>query len=509
MKKDFRILLFYPNEPMLGVTPSNLAILSACLKQGGFDVKLFDCTLYKFIKSETQDELRTKLGLVKKTDINNYITLKEENIYDDFIKTVDEYKPNLIGITLVDSTIKFSLSFLERIKDRNIPVITGGVASTFLYEKILDTGLIDYVCVGEGEEAIVELCEKLYKKDDCKNIRNIYTKDKDGNIIKNPLRPLVNLDNLPIPDFTIYDDSRFFRPFMGNVVRMLQIDFDRGCQHGCTYCAALSLRKTFLKNKCGKYYRVKSNDKIFNEMKYLIEKYRLNFMWISSETLLDLSLEQFKEFANRYQKEINLPFWCQSRLDTFTEEKTRLLAEMGCKNISIGLEHGSEEIRKKILNKHISNDVIIDAIKLIAKYNIFPTLNNMLGFPNETRENIFETIKLNKEISKILNKKHNLNIFTFIPFSGTKLRQVCIENGYIEDNFDILFKGKKEIEFSVFSKSLLTMPSISKDELYGLEKTLRLYILLPESHWPDIKIAEQNNEEGKIMYEKLSKLLII
>jgi anaerobic magnesium-protoporphyrin IX monomethyl ester cyclase len=497
--KDFKILLFYPNEPMVGIVPSNLAILSACLKCADFQIKLFDCTTYRSVTGETQEDVRTKLGLVKKTDIDNYTQLKDINIYDDFVKVVNEYKPNLIAFTVVDSTIKFSLSFVEKIRDKGIFTVFGGVGATFNYEKILKTKLVDFVCVGEGEEAIVELCENLYKKQ-LGNIRNIYYIDPFTNEIeKNPLRPLIDLETLPMPDFSIYEDWRFYRPFMGKVKRMLQLDFDRGCQHGCTYCAAPGLRKVFIKENCGRYYRVKSNDKMFLEMKYLIEKYKLDFVWISSETLLDLPLEQFKEFAERYKKEINLPMWCQSRLDTFTEEKTKILAEIGCQNVSIGLEHGSELIRKKILNKHISNDVIIDAVKMMAKYNIFPTFNNMLGLPDETRENVFETVKLNKKLTKILNGKHNLNIFTFIPFSGTKLRQVCIEKGYIKEDEDL--------PPSFFNESMLNMSSLSKKEIKGLEKTLALYILLPKSYWSDIKIAEQDNEEGNVMFEKLIKLI--
>lgn len=497
--KDFKILLFYPNEPMVGVVPSNLAILSACLKQADFDVKLFDCTVYKSITGETQDDVRTKLGLVKKTDLDNYTQQKNTNIYDDFVKLVEEYKPNLIGITLVDSTIKFSLSFLEKIKHLKIPIVVGGVGTTFLYEKILKTGLVNYACIGEGEEAIVELTEKLYKKEDPAHCRNIYTLNADGTINMNPLRPLVNLDDLPTPDFTIFEDWRFYRPFMGRVIRTLQFDFDRGCQHGCTYCAAPSLRKTFIKNNCGKYYRVKSINKIFYEMKYLIDKYNLNFVWISSETLLDLSLDKFKEFAERYKKEINLPLWCQSRLDTFTEEKTKILAEIGCENISIGLEHGSENMRRNLLNKHISNEVVINATKMMAKYNIYPTFNNMLGLPGETRSDVFETVRLNRELTKILNGKHNLNVFTFIPFSGTKLRQICLEKGYIEENEDI--------PPSFFNESMLDMPTMSKEEIKSLEKTLALYILLPESYWPEIKIAESNTEEGNQKFNELIKLI--
>jgi len=505
--KDFRVLFFYPNEPMVGIVPSNLAILSACLKEAGFDVKLFDCTTYRSIAGETQEDVRTKLGLVKKTDIDNYIHLKETNIYEDFIKTVDEYKPNLIAFTIVDSTIKFSLSFVEKLpgftlNHKHPRIIFGGVGATFNYEKILRSGIVDFVCIGEGEETIVQLCNRMYNCDDIKswsNINNLAYISPNGNIIKNPLRKLVNIEDLPMPDFSIYEDWRFYRPFMGEVKRMLQLDFDRGCQHGCTYCAAPGLRKVFIKENCGKYYRVKSNDKIFSEMKCLIEKYQLDFVWISSETLLDLSLEKFKEFAKRYKKEINLPMWCQSRLDTFTEEKTKLLAEMGCKNVSIGLEHGSEKIRKEILNKHISNKVVIDAVKLMAKYNIFPTFNNMIGLPDETRKNVFETIKLNRELSKILNGKHNLNVFTFIPFSGTKLRQVCIEKGYIKEDEDL--------PPSFFNESMLDMPSMSKKEIKGLEKTLALYILLPHVYYPQIEIAERDNEVGNEMFNSLIKLI--
>jgi radical SAM superfamily enzyme YgiQ (UPF0313 family) len=499
MKKSFKILFLFPNEPLNGIVPSNLALLSAYLKKDGFDVKLFDCSLFNWLNTESQQNMRSKLGHVKKTDIDNYVHLRETNVYDDFIKTINDYKPNLIGITLVESTIKIALSFLEKIKDKKIPIIVGGVAATFLYKKLLNTNLIDYVCVGEGEEALVELCDKMYNKKDCTNIRNIYTKNENGDIVINPLRPLINLDELLMPDFSIYDDSRIYKPFMGQVVRMVQMDFDRGCQHGCTYCGAQGLRKIFLENNCGKYYRVKSLDKIFYEVKYLIKKYKLNFVWISSETLLDLSLEKFTEFAERYKEEINLPLWCQSRLDTFTEEKTKLLAEIGCKNISVGLEHGSEKIRKILLNKHISNERIIKSVELMAKYDIFPTLNNMIGLPDETRENIFETVLLNRQLSSILKGRHNINVFTFIPFSGTKLRELCIEKGYLTEDF--------EIPISYLAKSTLTMPSISKEELYGLEKTLTLYILLPESYWPQIKMAEQDNEEGKEIFKKLMTIL--
>ena len=513
MANKFKVLIFYPNEPMVGVTPSNLAYLSACLKEAGNDVKLFDCSLYesvryeprpdgeeglqsqKFRQEKTQDELRTKLGHTKKSSIDDYIKLRETNVHEDFARVVDEYKPDLIAITVVDSTIEFSYDFIESIRGERPPIIMGGVGATFSYEKILKSGYIDYVNAGEGEESLPELCERLKNGKDVSDCKNIYLMGEDGEIIKNPMRPIVDIDALPMPDFTIYEDQRFYRPFMGRVVRMAQMDWDRGCPYQCSYCAAPAILAKNRQEKIGNYYRVKSEDKIFEEMKFLIKKYKLDFLYISSETLLVIKMEKFKRIAERYKKEINLPFWCQSRLDSFTEERTKLLKEMGCQSVSVGLEHGNEEVRRKVLRKQLKNEAVYEGFKTLAKYNIRPTINSMMGLPDETREQVFDTFEINRQISKILRGNHNLNVFTFVPFSGTALRRIAVEKGYVDPD--------APVSFSFYKESMLDMPSMSKEEITGLEKTAHLYIGLPKSDYPFIEMAEKDTPEGREMYDKL------
>lgn len=494
--KEFRLLFFYPNSYLMGIAPGNIAMLSACLKEAGISVRLFDCTHYK-IKKDFQDEVRTKLGHVKRTNIEDYINLKITDIFEDFVKVVDDYKPDLIAATLIDGTINFTFRFLEKIADRNIPVVVGGVGATFLYERIFKSGLVDYVCIGEGEGAIVDLCLALKNKRETSCISNIYT-IKDGNIVKNSLRKLVNLDNLPIPDFSIYDYDRFYRPFRGRVVRMLQVDLDRGCPFSCTYCAAPTLRRDYDMAHCGYYYRMRNFDKVFEELKILIEKHDINCLWISAETLLAMPQKKFTEFAIKYIQEIDLPFWCQSRLDTFTDGKLKLLQNMGCEAMSVGLEHGSERIRYDLLNKKINNKTILDAFNLISNYDINMTVNTMIGLPDETREDVFESIELNRQIRSILGKNYTSNVFTFIPFSGTFLRKLCIQKGYVKEDMDV--------SMSFFDDSMLTMPSLSKQEIRGLEKTFALYVKLDKSLWPKIKITEQNNEESNIIFNELVQL---
>lgn len=499
-KRNFKILLVYPNKTLLGVPANNLALLSACLKEGGYETRLFDASMYRAENEKSNDEVREKLGHVKKSSYEDLVNVQFKDVHEDFARVVEEYKPNLIAVSMIDSTISYGLSFIEKVKDKNIPVVVGGVGVTLSYEKILtDTDLVDFACIGEGERAIVELCDRLYYNIDCTSIRNICTKNKDGKVIVNSLRPLVDLDDLPMADYSIYDPTRFYRPFKGGVVRMLPVEVDRGCPHVCSFCAAPKIRKLYKDNKCGRYFRNKSLDKIFEQTKLLIKKHNIDFVWFCSETMFTLSDKRFSEFAKRYKKEINLPFWCQSRIDNFPPKRAKLLSEMGCKAIAVSVEHGNEELRETLLNKRLSNKKIIETFKSFAKYNIFPVINNMIGLPGETRENIFETIEFNKKVTKILKGKYFLNTFVFVPFRGTRLREICIERGYIT--------GNEDLPLSYFAESTLTMPQISKEEIRGLEKTMTLYITLPKSNWKDIKIAEKNTPEGNEMFAKLMKKL--
>ena len=488
-----KVLLFYPSTPLFGIAPSNLAILSACLKQAGHQVKLFDCTNYKPKNEDTFDQMRAKLGQVKSSNIADYYPGKDVEIHDDFVNMVEEYQPDLIGVSVLDMTISFTLEFLKRIDHLAIPVIAGGVGATFSYKTLLDTGLVDYVCIGEGEETLVELCDKLEAGEDCSTIQNIYLK-KDGVIIKNSLRPLVNMDKIPTPDFSIYEFYRFYRPFSGKVVRMFPVDIDRGCPGNCTYCAAPGLRQMARDNKCGQVYRFKSFDRIFADTKKIIAEFDIDFLWLSAESLLSMPMAKFKEFAERYKKELGLPFYCQSRLDTFSEEKTKMLAEMGCAAVGVGLEHGSEEIRYKVLDKRITNEEILNSFRELSKYPILPNVFNMIGFPDETRENIFQTIRLNREVYKITRGRQTVNVFTFMPFRGTKLRNICLEKVYIT--------GEEEFPITWFKYSIITMPTMTKEEIYGLERTFVLYVKLPEEKWPEVELCEKD-PNNTVLFDQL------
>jgi len=187
----FRVLLIHANSTLDTLIPPNLAIMSAVLKQNNIDVRLFDTTFYK-TRESTGDDARVKTLQVKETHFEDLgIELYKTDMYEDFLKFVEEYKPHLVGLSAVSLTYPFGIKFLRELKRKYpyISTIVGGIHATVSPEDVLKETSVDYVCRGEGEYALVELCQALQEKKDTTQIKNIWAK-KDGQIIKNEPRPL-------------------------------------------------------------------------------------------------------------------------------------------------------------------------------------------------------------------------------------------------------------------------------------------------------------------------------
>jgi len=496
--RKFKVLLVYPNLMLVSTLPNNIALLASCIKKEGHDVKVFDTTLYKTTEI-TNDELRVERMQVRSFDIKECgVEIKEGDMYEDFVKVVNNYEPDLIAVTMVDDVVQMGLSLINALGDKNIPVVFGGVHVFFNKEELIKNKNINILCVGEGEEAIVELCYALKNGLPIENIKNLWVKKKDGRIVKNQLRPPVDINSLPFEDFTIFDKKRLYRPMQGKMLSTIPINLDRGCPYQCTFCDAPAINKMFREMGCYNYYRQKTIDRIRLEIQYQVKKHNIEYIYFNSETFLAMAMpiEKMKEFAEMYS-EFRIPFWCQTRIETITEEKVKLLKEMNCDRISVGIEQGNEDFRKSMLKKFFSNEDVIKAFKILNAYKLKISVNNMIGFPDETRELIFDTIELNRKV-----KADSINGFIFQPYLGTSLREYCIKKGYLSEK-------KREIgssEGTPIGISPLKMPQISQEELEGLLRTFVLYVKMPRSYFSEIKKAEQLNEEGDKALSELREI---
>lgn len=480
----FKILLIHANSTLDTLIPPNLAVINSVLKHAGYETKLFDTTFYKTRKI-TGDDARVKTLQVKKTNFENLgIYIKTTNMYDDFIKMVEDYQPNLIGMSAVSATYPFGVKLLRQLRQDGftIPTIVGGTHATISAKDILNESCIDYVCVGEGEDAFVELCDALKNGKDTSNIKNIWIK-KGNKIIENMVRPPVDINKIPFQDWSIFDDKRIHKAMEGKIKRTGCFELSRGCPYSCTYCCNIFLNKLYnFKN-----YRKRDIKRFIDEVKYMKEKYNLEYIYLSSETFLSIDEKSFSEFVELWRTEIKLPFWSETRPETITDNRIAQLKDIGLSSMSIGVESGSPVIRK-MLHRYMTNEQIVNAFKILKKHSVRFCTNNIIGFPNETREQIFETININRVIGA-----NNIMVNIFNPYRGTPLYDMCVDKGFIHSS---------EIGKDYRMDFILNMPHISKNEILGLQRTFAMYAKFHKSMWDKIKIAERDD----IMFDNLSKI---
>lgn len=164
VNRKFKVLFIYPNTEMATLVPINLSQLSTCLNQAGVECELFDTTYYNWEEINFEQKKVSLLQLMPFSYEEKGVHYAKTDMFADLRRKVKEYQPDLIGITLVEDTYQLGMSLLEAIKEYDKPVIAGGVFVTFSADEVINNENVDMVCMGEGEAALVELCEKIQKK---------------------------------------------------------------------------------------------------------------------------------------------------------------------------------------------------------------------------------------------------------------------------------------------------------------------------------------------------------
>jgi radical SAM superfamily enzyme YgiQ (UPF0313 family) len=406
---------------------------------------------------------------------------------DDWLNLVDTFKPDLIAASCVEDTYPQGLFLLNQLKDRDIPVLLGGVFATFAPHIAIQEAAIDMVCVGEGEGAIVDVCERLASGEDYYDVPNLWVKDQYGQVRKNPQRHVVDLDTLPMLDFDLFEENRIYRPMAGKVYRMIPIETHRGCPYTCTYCNSPSQNTLHDDVGAGRFFRKKSVENIRNEIDYLVKRWKAEYIYFPADTFLASTKTEFKAFIEMYE-EFKLPFWMQTRPETITEENVAMLKSVNCHRVSMGIEHGNEKFRRDVVDRRIDNQTLIDKTNLLGQ-SIPVSVNNITGFPYETRELAFDTVRMNRELTV-----DTMNCYTFTPYHGTPLRDVAVKLGLLDPN---------KVTCSLTAGSILTMPQYPPHEINGFVRCFSLYARLPEALWPKVRRAEREDEEGNALFAEL------
>ena len=486
-RKDFRVLLVYPNLTMMLVPSLCMALFTNVLRGAGYTVDLFDTTHYvSDLTSSPQNRVKFLQARPFDAEKDLSVTLKTD-LVGDFVRKVDDFNPDLLVVSVVEDTFLQAIALLDAVKDAEIPNIMGGVFVTAAPEKAISFPPVQMIGLGEGEDTILEVAEKVRRGESCENVRNVWFKRSGGTIIKNPMRPLIDI-NGHLPDFSLFDEARFYRPMGGRIFKTIPIETYRGCPYTCTFCNSPMQVEVTRENHLGNFMRRKPAESIRQNIEFLIKEHDPEYLYFIDDSFLARPPSEIRDFIEMY-KDFKIPFWCNTRPENATAENLAGMKSVNSNRISYGLECGNQEYRQKVLTRHPTNEQIVEYFDIIASNKIAFSVNNIIGFPDETREMVFETIELNRQ----LRGYDSITVSMFTPYHGTKLREMAIQRGYLDPEV---------ITTHTTSSSMLNMPSISSAELDGLIKTFTLYVKFPKKEWPKIRLAEQDSEEGNRIFEE-------
>jgi len=389
------------------------------------------------------------------------------NTIDDVLKT---FLPSLICFTSVYSEHKFISDIAKYIKISypEIYLLAGGPHVSLNPENCLSDSF-DALCIGEGEEATLELINQLEKKKSPSNICNLWIKS-ENKIEKNPTRPfLKELDSLPFPDRGMWQE------WINDRQSAWPILLGRGCPFQCTYCCNHALRKLAK----GKYVRNRSINNVLRELEEItnkhkdvkkiyfeIETFGVNINWAIEfcEKLEDFNLK----FTQPLSFGVNLRVTQNMHLDTlfFAMKKANF------DYVNIGLESGSEKVRKTMLKRSYSNKDLLDVVNLAKKYSLKVSLYIMVGIPGETLEDFKETIQITRACLP-----DYYELFIFYPYPGTELYQLTKQKGLL---------GQTLSEEKERSRATLDLPGFTKKQILSNYIWFECYVY--KGHKPLIQI---------------------
>lgn len=383
---------------------------------------------------------------------------------EDYIKKISKFSPDVLAYSTTTGEHKHLIAVNKKIKENFPKIITifGGPHPTFFPEMIENEG-VDVICRGEGEFIIVDLVNALENKKPIEHIPGLWVKKK-GKIYKNQISPLIyDLDTIPFPDREImYGNDKNLNDFGEK-----RILIGRGCPFRCTYCFNNRLSGLY-GAEWGKI-RKRSVGNVIKEVKEIKKKYPVEFIRIVDDTFIMCSKEWLGEFAERFKKEVNIPFFCNVRANLVTEENVGLLKKAGCFSVFMGVETGDEEVRNTILKRNMTNDQLFKACRLLRKYRIKYGFYNMFGLPVKNALEVdFKTLDLNIKLKPTMAWS---SIFT--PFPHTELGDYCIKHGYFNGNFDDIQANPK------ISSSLKFRSDKEKREIENLHKLFGITVEFP------------------------------
>ena len=354
-----------------------------------------------------------------------------ERQYDALVEKCLELEPDIVGISVISTTYVDAIRVTSDLKKKkkDLLIVWGGIHPTLEPDNCLEYA--DIVCRGEGEEAMLKLVRAVQSKTSYDTIQNLWVKN-ESKIYKNPAILIANLDSLPYADQECRDKYILEKNKIVELERRPDSYFlmtARGCHFSCFFCSNQAIKEVYDR------YRVRrrSVDNVLQELSSAIkDNPHLNSIFICDD-VFTYDLDWVKAFSEKYRTEIGLPFQCFTHPEFTKEEMIKTVREMGCDQISLGINGCSTRMRA-MFNRKSSDEKIIEACQVLVKYR-FKLFNiDMILSPFDTEEDRREGLDFLLKLPKPYYT--NIQKLTFLP--KAEITTKALEMGLI---------SKEEITF--------------------------------------------------------------
>ena len=344
----------------------------------------------------------------------------EEMSIAGFSDAVARMGPDLVVIECSTPSINYDLETARTVKgslgDTSVALI--GSHPTFFHEEILrDNPSVDAICRGEVEMTVKELALTLASGHDLSQVAGLSYRE-GGEVRVNPDRALIQgLDSLPFPARHIVRHDGYRAAIYSGDCPTAMVS-SRGCPYHCTYCL-------WPETLYGHKFRARSAVNVVDEIEHVVRDYGVDEIYFDDDCLT-LNKKRVLEMCQLLlEREIDVKWIVQSRVDTVDREMLVAMREAGCHYVLFGVESGSPGMLE-IMKKRISLDEVREAFTNCRELGIKSQAYFLFGVPGETQESIDETIEFAKEI-----EADSTQFAIAIPHPGTELYETCVEHGWL------------------------------------------------------------------------------
>ncbi len=335
---------------------------------------------------------------------------------------VAERRPDLVAFSVMASNYAWALQAARGIKERcpGVPVVFGGLHATAVPEVVLERPQVDYCVLGEGDEAMAELCLALRDGKDPRAVRNLAYRE-GGAVVRTPLRPLIqDLDALPYPDKELfYREVPFFARHYTLITR-------RGCMARCSYCHN-SMAARLYPGDAGRV-RLRSVDNVIGELAAALARYDFERVRINDD-IFSYDASWLTAFCRRYRREIGRPFMCSCSPVHLTEEVVRELKAAGCFQVCLGVQAVQEDVRRDHYRRYTPQASVVQALERLRRHRLRATVDNILGWPGHRLEHMEQMARFYLD-NPVYGR---YTVYWLLDFAGTEITARAVEQGLLSE----------------------------------------------------------------------------